>query len=124
MFLSSKTCQLLIGVIMNYCGRICCRMKKFESQYPEVAKLYEELGVKCQSAGPLDAKTRYLVNLGIAVGAVSPGAVKSHARKALEQGATSEELHHALLLALTTVGFPAMIAAIGWVEEVIEAEGK
>jgi hypothetical protein len=29
-----------------------------------------------------------------------------------------------LLLALTTVGFPAMIAAIGWVEEVIEAEGK
>ncbi|MDH3774948.1 MAG: carboxymuconolactone decarboxylase family protein, partial [Deltaproteobacteria bacterium] len=57
--------------------------KKFESQYPEVVKLYEELGVKCQSAGPLDAKTRYLVNLGIAVGAVSPGAVKSHARKAL-----------------------------------------
>jgi 4-carboxymuconolactone decarboxylase len=98
--------------------------KQFESQYPEVAKLYEELGVKCQSAGPLDAKTRYLVNLGIAVGAVSPGAVKSHARKALERGATSEELHHALLLALTTVGFPAMIAAIGWVEEVIEAEGK
>ena len=98
--------------------------KKFESQYPEVAKLYEELGVKCQSAGPLDAKTRYLVNLGIAVGAVSPGAVKSHARKALEHGATREELHHALLLALTTVGFPAMIAAIGWVEEVIAAEGK
>ncbi len=98
--------------------------KKFESQYPEVAKLYEELGVKCQSGGPLDAKTRYLVNLGIAVGAVSLGAVKSHARKALKQGATNEELHHALLLALTTVGFPAMIAAIGWVEEVIEAEGK
>ena len=98
--------------------------KKFESQYPEVAKLYEDLGVKCQSAGPLDAKTRYLVNLGIAVGAVSPGAVKSHARKALEKGATSDELQHALLLDLTTVGFPAMIAAIGWVEEVIEAEGK
>ena len=60
--------------------------KKFESQYPEVVKLYEELGVKCQSAGPLDAKTRYLVNLGIAVGAVSPGAVKSHAVKPWSKG--------------------------------------
>ena len=98
--------------------------KHFESQYPGIAKLYEELGVKCQSAGPLDSKTRYLVNLGIAVGAGSPGAVKSHARKAIEHGASSEELYHALLLALTTVGFPAMIAAIGWVEEVMGAEGR
>jgi 4-carboxymuconolactone decarboxylase len=98
--------------------------KKFESQYPEIAKLYEELGVKCQAAGPLDAKTRYLINLGIAVGAVSPGAVKSHARKAFEHGASTGEIYHALLLALTTVGFPAMIAAMGWVEEVISAAGK
>ena len=82
------------------------------------------MGLKCQSAGPLDAKTRYLVNLGIAVGAVSPGAVKSHARKALEHGASNEELYHALLLALTTVGFPSMIAAMGWVEEVIAAAGE
>ena len=95
--------------------------KKFESQYPDIAKLYEELGIKCQSAGPLDAKTRHLINLGIAVGAVSPGAVKSHARKAIEHGASSGEVYHALLLALTTVGFPAMIAAMGWVEEVISA---
>jgi 4-carboxymuconolactone decarboxylase len=95
--------------------------KKFESQYPEIAKLYEELGVKCQAAGPLDAKTRYLINLGIAVGAISPGAVKSHARKAIEHGASTGEIYHALLLALTTVGFPAMIAAMGWVEEVISA---
>ena len=97
---------------------------QFESEYPEIAKLYEDLGAKCQAAGPLDKKTRYLVNLGISIGAGSPGAVKSHARKAMEHGASSEELYHALLLALTTVGFPAMIAAIGWVEEVIEAEGK
>jgi AhpD family alkylhydroperoxidase len=97
--------------------------QKFKAQYPEIAERYEELGLMCQSTGPLDPKTRYLVNLGIAVGAASPGAVKSHARKALEHGASREELFHALLLALTTVGFPAMIAAMGWVEEVIAAEG-
>lgn len=97
---------------------------QFASQYPEIAKLYEDLGAKCQAAGPLDTKTRYLVNLGISIGAGSPGAVKSHARKAMEHGASAEELYHALLLALTTVGFPAMIAAIGWVDEVIRAEGR
>ncbi|MFP3871180.1 MAG: carboxymuconolactone decarboxylase family protein [Syntrophobacteria bacterium] len=95
----------------------------FKGKYPEIGKLYEDLGVKCQSAGPLDGKTRYLVNLGIAVGAGSSGAVKSHARKAMEHGASEEEIYHALLLALTTVGFPAMIAAIGWAKEVLEAEG-
>ena len=98
--------------------------QQFKEQYPEIAELYEELGAKCQSAGPLDVKTRYLVNLGIAVGAVSPGAVKSHARKALEHGASLTEVYHALLLALTTVGFPAMIAAIGWVDEVIAAADR
>ena len=30
--------------------------KQFESQYPGIAKIYEELGVKCQSDGPLDSK--------------------------------------------------------------------
>jgi AhpD family alkylhydroperoxidase len=98
--------------------------QKFKERYPDIASLYEDLGVKCQSAGPLDGKTRYLVNLGIAIGAGSSGAVKSHARKALEHGASVEELYHALLLALTTVGFPAMIAATGWVEEVLEPEGR
>jgi alkylhydroperoxidase/carboxymuconolactone decarboxylase family protein YurZ len=97
--------------------------QQFKNQYPKIAKLYEELGMECQSAGPLDEKTRYLVNLGIATGAVSRGAVRSHARKAMEHGASHEEIYHALLLALTTVGFPAMIAAIGWVEEVLAAEG-
>jgi 4-carboxymuconolactone decarboxylase len=96
--------------------------QKFKTQYPEIARRYEELGLLCQSAGPLDPKTRYLVNLGIAIGAGSPGAVKSHARKAMEHGASREELLHALLLALTTVGFPAMIAAIGWVEEVLAGD--
>jgi len=97
--------------------------QRFKAQYPEIAARYEELGILCQSAGPLDPKTRYLVNLGIAIGAGSPGAVKSHARKCLEHGARREELYHSLLLSLTTVGFPAMIAAMGWVEEVLAAEG-
>jgi alkylhydroperoxidase/carboxymuconolactone decarboxylase family protein YurZ len=44
----------------------------------------------------------------------------SQTRKALESGATQDEILHAVLLSLTTTGFPKMIAAMGWVDEVLE----
>lgn len=94
--------------------------KKFSSQYPEVLKAYEELGVKCRESGPLDRKTQDLIKLGIAVGNSSRGAVMSHTRKALKNGASEEEIMHVLLLTLTTAGFPNMVAAFGWVDEVIK----
>ncbi len=96
--------------------------KRFVESYPELAKAYEALGAKCHEAGPLDEKTRRLVKLGIAIGQQSEGAVKSHARRALNEGASVEDVRHTLVLAMTTVGFPAMIAASEWVEEMIEAK--
>jgi 4-carboxymuconolactone decarboxylase len=38
-------------------------------------------------------------------------------------GATVEEVEHAILLAMTTTGFPNTIAALSWVQEVL-AETK
>ncbi len=93
----------------------------FVKRYPGLAAAYEKLALACHDAGPLDEKSRRLVKLGIAVGQQSEGAVKSHARRALEAGATADELRHAVLLALTTIGFPAMIAAGEWLEEVLAA---
>jgi len=94
--------------------------QKFSSQYPDVLKDYKELGVKCRKSGPLDRKTQDLIKLGIAVGHSSRGAVMSHTRKALENGASQEEIMHVILLTLTTSGFPNMIAAFGWVDEVMQ----
>jgi len=76
------------------------------------------------SWGPLDEKARRLIKLGIAIGLSSEGGVKSHARRALEEGMTAEELRHAVLLAFTTAGFPTMIAAMKWVDEVIDKHKK
>ena len=44
----------------------------------------------------------------------------SHTRKALDSGATPEEITHTVLLALTTTGFPNMMAAMGWVDAVLK----
>lgn len=106
---------------MNYLPDI---YKEFQQQFPEVAGAYDELAVKSYNWGPLDEKARRLVKLGIAIGLSSEGGVRSHARQALEDGMTADELRHAVLMALTTAGFPTMIAAMKWVEEVIEKNKK
>lgn len=98
--------------------------KEFKQQFPEIAKAYDELAVKCHGWGPLDEKTRRLIKLGVAMGLSSEGGVRSHARRALEEGITSDELRHAVILAFTTAGFPTMIAAMKWVGEVIENREK
>jgi alkylhydroperoxidase/carboxymuconolactone decarboxylase family protein YurZ len=94
--------------------------KGFRKEHPDIAKAYDDLAVKIHNAGPLDEKTRRLVKLGIAVGLHSEGGIRSHARRALDEGATAAELRHVVMLAFTTAGFPTMIAASKWVEEVIE----
>ena len=94
--------------------------EKFSSKFPDVFKDYNQLGQTCRTAGPLDQKSQDLIKLGIAVGANSRGAVMSSTRKALESGATKDEITHAVLLSLTTTGFPNMIAAMGWIDEVLK----
>ena len=93
--------------------------EKFSEKYPEIFKDYQQLGKSCRESGPLEPKYQDLINLGIAIGANSRGAVMSHTRKAIAAGATPEEINHAVLLALTTTGFPNMIAALNWIEEVL-----
>ena len=94
--------------------------EKFSNNFTEVFKDYKQLGQTCREAGPLDQKSQDLIKLGIAIGANSRGAVMSSTRKALESGATKEEIAHAALLSLTTTGFPNMIAALQWVDSVLE----
>ena len=90
----------------------------FLSRYPEVEKAHMDLSLAVNREGPLEERLRRLVRLGIAIGQQSRGGVKSHARRAREEGFTLDELRHAALLALPTAGFPAMIAALEWIEEV------
>lgn len=93
----------------------------FEAEFPEISKAYHELASVCHEWGPLDEKTRRLVKLGTAIGLCTQGAVRSHARRALEEGVSPEEVRHTVLLSLSTIGFPLMIAALRWVDEVIAA---
>jgi len=96
------------------------RFKKFTTDYPEVARAYEKLGDAVHAVGPLDNKTRALIKLSISIGARLEGAVHSHVRKALNAGVKPDELHHAALLSLPTIGLPSMMAALSWIDDVLE----
>lgn len=96
--------------------------QQFEKHFPAVKDAFDSLGAAEHEAGPLGEKERRLVKLGVAVGAESEGAVRSHVRKLLGIGASEEEILHAIVLALTTIGFPAANAALGWAEEVLSEE--
>jgi len=96
--------------------------QRFEQRFPAVKAAFDELGASEHAAGPLTEKERRLVKLGVAVGAASEGAVRSHVRKLLGIGASPEEILHAVVLALTTIGFPQTNAAVAWAEEVLVEE--
>ncbi len=99
-------------------GKIPGWYEEQRKRHTAVFEAYEGLGEACRSAGPLDGKNLALVKLAIAIGARLEGAVHSHVRRSLEAGATIDECRHVALLGTTTLGFPAMMAALSWVEDV------
>ena len=94
--------------------------RRFADAHPRLIRAYEELSTASLEEGPLDRRQAELVKIGIAVGARLEGAVHAHTRRALEAGVTPDEIRHAVRLAVTTLGFPSMMAALAWVNEQIE----
>ncbi|AAZ96610.1 carboxymuconolactone decarboxylase domain protein [Thiobacillus denitrificans ATCC 25259] len=81
----------------------------------------EDLGTALRQQGPLDEKTANLIQLAAAVAIRSEGAVHSHIRRAMESGASADEVYHAIVLLTSTVGFPTVSAALSWAGDVTHA---
>ncbi|MGP8079367.1 MAG: carboxymuconolactone decarboxylase family protein [Dehalococcoidales bacterium] len=97
---------------------------EFKKRYPGVAKSFDQLGAECAKAGPIDKQTQHLIKLGVATGLGHEGNVQKLTQRALEDGVSPDEIRQAVLLSTTTAGFPTMLVAMQWVEEVIAAKGK
>lgn len=89
-------------------------------QYPGYMAALDAVGEAAASAGPLPEKTRQLVQLGAAAAIRSEGAVHSHTRRALAAGATREEVQHAVIAATSTIGFPNVMAALSWINDIAQ----
>ncbi len=91
-------------------------------RFPDVLDAVESLRTKALEAGGFDARTGHLLQLAAAAATRSEGAVHSHARQALQAGASAEELYQVLLLLVSTVGFPTVAAAISWVDDIVHSD--
>jgi alkylhydroperoxidase/carboxymuconolactone decarboxylase family protein YurZ len=94
--------------------------QKLQEMYPGLIGAAEALGKAAQEAGPLEEKQMHLIQLGASVALRSEGAVRSHARRALQAGATAEEIRHAAIILTSTIGFPTVAAALDWLEKVLD----
>ncbi len=95
--------------------------QQFREDHPEVFRAYETLGEVIAQRAPFEPKVRELMKLGMAAAMGLEGAVHSHTHRALKVGATPSEVEHTLMMGVTTLGFPRMMAAITWAKAAIEA---
>lgn len=94
--------------------------KDFVAKYPELGQAHEQVAESVASAGGLDAKSCALIKIGICVGANLESALRSHVRRAMQHGASKEDIEQAILLGMNTVGFPTTVAAWTWAHQQFE----
>jgi alkylhydroperoxidase/carboxymuconolactone decarboxylase family protein YurZ len=92
--------------------------RNFVARFPELGEAWENARA-AEKAGPLDHKTRRLMKLAVAIGAMREGAVHSATRKAKAAGATEDELYQTVALAASTLGFPSTVAVYSWVTDTL-----
>jgi alkylhydroperoxidase/carboxymuconolactone decarboxylase family protein YurZ len=91
--------------------------RRFVDRFPGIAEAHHQMNQAAGAAGPLDAKTCELIKMGIALGAGLESSFRSHVRRALERGATPEEVDQAVVLAASTCGFSRAVAGWRWAQE-------
>ncbi len=90
------------------------------AKFGKVMENHQEFGKTLREAGPINEKDAHLIQLAAAAASKAEGAVHSHVRRALDAGATQEEIYHAIILLTSTIGFPAVAAALSWARDIVE----
>ncbi len=93
--------------------------QEVSERFPDIFKHYSALGEAISGLNAMDGKTEELVKLGIAIGAGYEGAVHSHTRRALAEGASENEIIQCALMAVTAIGWPGAMASLSWIDDII-----
>lgn len=76
---------------------------------PQVYESFGQLYTAALAPGALNAKTKELISLAIAVSTRCDGCIATHARGAAEQGSTPQEAAEAIGVAIMMAGGPATV---------------
>lgn len=79
-------------------------MKEMIKFSPEITKIFFELTEEITKENPFSDKQKELMLIGIFTASRGYDGLKHHIEKAVEQGASQEEILYSILLALPVVG--------------------
>ena len=90
-------------------------------KFSTIMEKHQDLGKAIREAGPIDEKNSQLIQLSAAAALRAEGSVHSHVKRALDAGASADEIYHSIVLLTSTVGFPAVAAALSWARDIVES---
>ena len=112
---------------MNYpekYNRIRTNMGAYGKASPDVMKSFQGLHHAAASDGVLDAKTKELIALSIAVVVRCDGCIAFHVHDAIEAGASREEIIEALDVAILMGGGPALMYVLEAMDALAQYEAQ
>ena len=96
----------------------------FARTFPEVVESYRAMKKTYGDAGPLEEKTKQLIQVAIMVDINSESVTLDHTGLALDAGASVDEVRQAVLMALGPAGMSSTSIGLKWANEVIETRGQ
>ena len=94
---------------------------RFKEEFPEVYARHEALGKEIhENTGPLTENSRWLIKIAISAASNHKRALATHIKKAQAAGVSPDEIKHALLLLIPTVGFPVFMKAYSVLNNVVD----
>lgn len=91
---------------------------------PEFIAALDNLGAVARRAGPLDERSLHLIQIGACAAMRTEGGLHSHVRRGLSAGLSADEIRHAIMSLVSTIGFPNVVAALTWAEDELEKAGR
>ncbi len=83
--------------------------RELRNQIPDVLKGFTEMHNAAMAEGAIDAKTKELIALAIAISHTCDGCIASHARGAFRKGATRAEVAETIGVTILMNGGPATV---------------
>ncbi|AGG89522.1 MULTISPECIES: carboxymuconolactone decarboxylase family protein [Rhodanobacter] len=109
---------------LQYRKELLGRIGEIGKLSPDTVKGYQTLTDAGQKTGHLDAKTRELISLAVAVTTRCDGCITVHVGEALKHGATREEIAEALGVAVAMNAGAALVFSARAMDAVHEHSGS
>jgi len=103
---------------------ISANVRQLKESVPDVMTSFNALGKAALAPGAIDAKTKELIALAISVAARCDGCLGYHTQALARLGATREEVHEMLGVAVYMGGGPSLMYAANTVAAFDEALAK